>query len=652
MAKQEETKLKFLPVGAIRPEGWLKDELELINSLQKRLGALPYLENGEWTEGEAYPRYTRGLVLLAGALNDETLKDKLSRLILPIFNSANEGGDFGPDNSTSQTPKIEAVKTLLSYYELTGDERVVNFLKKFFKNQFNTLSVTPYWHDSRARLLEEIPALETVFRLTDLDWLKDLAEQLRDMSADYFRLAAKFPYKHNASKYISKHAIKRVEKLISAYELTHADVNPRLKPFTPDFANSEWDKKAHRLHVETNGVNLAKAVKYPCVYGRFMGDDDLKKLSLKLIASLLKYHGTAAGMFTCDNRLAGLDPTRGIDVEAASEMLESLTETLLATKEFACADLIEQIVFNLIPGACLDDAGAVQDLLLVNQIEASELRKHPDCECPAGNAFITKKTSRGAIGALTAFPTYMRALCLNCDNEISFMSYAPCTIDMKINCSRVLVKEETGYPFRNTVVFNVLEADGEPEVKLNFRVPAGATMKLVSGGQTVASGTRSISVKCVLKTGSTFLLKMDIPLRAVENRDRSISLMKANVLMAAKIPYEAKISRNDPRYIDLNFTKKWNFAPVIAKKQTDGIRGLYTGESTKVNAVSKTPFSGERPPFELSVRCKNVLNWDYDVNGFTEIPSAPDFSEESLERVFVPFGCTNLRVAQFPKCAR
>ncbi|MEG2541056.1 MAG: glycoside hydrolase family 127 protein, partial [Clostridia bacterium] len=621
--------------------------------LQKKLGVLPgLLDNGEWTAGEALPRYVRGLTLLSGALDDKALKEKAASFIAPILATAKEGGGFGPKKFRTITPQIEAVKTLFTYFELTDDEKVLKFLKKYFKNQFNAYSVSTNWYNSRARLLEEIPAIEAVYRATDLEWLKDFGEKLRDSSNNWFRLAEKFPYKLPASKYVSPLSMRKVKKTVDAYENLASTAPSKLKPATPDFFENEWKKTAHQQTVETDGVNLAKAVKYPVTYGRFIGDDELKELSLKLIASLNKYHGTPTGMFTSDLHIAGGVPTRGVDVESAVEMLESLVEVLVETGDLSVADLIEQIVFNLIPAATFDNMAAVQDSVLINQDEASGTRKQQITENEFGNAYIAKKLSRGGVALLSAFPLFMRTLCVESENELNFMTYAPCVVDTVVGGSRIILKEETGYPFRNSIVFNVEQAEGEPEVKINFRVPNGTTMQLISGGQVVASGTRNISVKCVLRTGSTFMLKMDIPLRAVDNRNGTISLMKGSVLMASKMPYKATLCADNKNLVEVNFLKKWNIAPVVSKKIVGGIRRMYESELTEVNPIGEFPFSFDKPPFELHIRSKNVLNWDYDINGFTEIPSSPTFSEENLDRLFIPFGCSILRMAEFPKCIK
>ncbi len=650
MAKSIDKNLKKLPIGNIRPTGWLLSEMQHVSNLQKRLGALQGLvKNGEWVSGEALPRYVRGLTLLAAALDDKTLKDKASTFVLPILNSAREGGDFGPKQYRSLTPKIEAIKALLNYWELSEDERILPFIKKYFKYQFNTYKMTPCWYDSRARLLEEIVALETLYRETDLEWLQDLGEKLRDSSVDWFKLANSFSYKKPYNKYVDSHALRRVTRTVASYAKI-GEESVKRKPYTPELVEKQWKKKAHRVAVETNGINLAKAVKYPAVYGRFVGDDELKRLSLKLINALEKHHGTPMGMFACDRRLAGSGAQRGVDVEAAVEMIESLVEVIKETGSYECCDLLERIVFNLIPAAKAEDSSAVQDMLHTNQVEASIERKLPYSDEEYASAYLTKKISRGAVAMLSAYPLYMQAACMVKNDEINLLSYTPCTMDISIEGAHLTISEKTGYPFRNTVVFKVEKAQGDPEVKINFRVPKNTTMQLISGGQVVASGTKQISVKCILKTGSTFMLKMGIPLVAEENVDGTYSLFKGNVLMSLKVPSEVSLDKADRRIINVNFAKKWNIAPVLSRKRTDGLREVYEQERTIVNEIGDRPFSFDNPPFELKIRSKNVINWDYDVNGFTQIPKKCSFSEESLERTYIPFGCTMLHMAKFPKC--
>lgn len=649
MAKAVDKSLRTLPLGAIKPQGWLLKQLQSVCTLQKRIGSLPGLvKNGEWVGQKELPRYVRGLILLSCALDDAKLKEKVDSFMAPIFASANEGGDFGPDDTRSLTPKIEAIKTLLVYYKATGNERVIPFLKKYFKNQFNTYTLSASWFDSRARLLEEIEAIETVYRETDLEWLRDLGERLRDDSNDWFSLAARFPYKKPTRRYISQKALKRIQKRVLTFESV-VEVSKKRRDFTPEYAQKQWRKKAHQRAVELNGVNLAKAVKYPSTYGRLVGDDSLGGLSLKLIASLMEHHGTPLGMFACSPYLGSQDGVDVVDMQASVELLESLVEVLKETGEASLADIIERITFNVLAGAATEDCSAVQDTLFVNQISAlPEARLNSS---DADNALYTRKISKGAIALLGAYPLYMQSACMVKDEEISFLTYTPCTMEIPVAGGRLKICERTSYPFRNTVVFKVEQADGEPEIKLNFRVPKNTTMQLISGGQVVASGTKQISVKCVLRTGSTFMLKLDIPLVIEQNRDGTQSLFKGNVLMALKLPCELKCNAVDRRVVLAECTKKWSYTPVLARKRSGGARRLLEEELVEVNEP-EAPFSFDKPPFELKIRSKSVQNWESGELSLAALPKKCVFSEESMERSYIPFGCTITRIAKFPKCLK
>ena len=602
-------RMNILPPGNITPEGWLRDQMTLVNGLQKRLGSDPaLLGDGKWTDGETFPRYVRGLCLLAGALGESGLAEKAESFMTAIFASAEAGGDIG-GAGCSLSAKIEAVKALLAYHELTGDEKSLSVLRKFFKNQFNTLSVTPMFYDARARLPEELPAIAAVCGKEDPLWLKELAAKLATMSCNWQRIADKFPFRRPFERTISARAAKHVVSKVRELQGLHG--KQRAKKFTVAHADSEWKKPSHRVVVEMNGVNIAKAVKYPCIYDELFGYTGRETLSLRLAGALERYHGNATGMFSCAPYLGGVSPARGMDVESAAEFAESLVTVLAATGECACADILEEIVYNVMGAAGTADLSAVADTVKPNRVYADEERS---ARYPYGDAFVSGVPSRGAIALLSAYPLFLRSV-------------------------------DTGYPFRNTVVFRVEDAPGDVSLSINFRVPRRTSMQLVSGGQVVATGEHNISVRCILRTGSTFMLRMNIPLTPAQNRDGTVSFFKGSLLMAS-CPGE-ELSRTAAGAVTAHPAGRWTFAPVLAKRMLGARPVLAENERTAVGELTRTPYSRTSPPFTLKIACRNAADWEDDgAAPYSRIR----FSEEVAERDFVPFGCTSTGISHFPVC--
>lgn len=61
------------------------------------------------------------------------------------------------------------------------------------------------------------------------------------------------------------------------------------------------------------------------------------------------------------------------------------------------------------------------------------------------------------------------------------------------------------------------------------------------------------------------------------------------------------------------------------------------------------PFSPEGAPVELMVKEGILLNWKLEGNCAGPIPQSPiKFYEKLEELILIPYGCTNLRITEFP----
>jgi len=72
---------------------------------------------------------------------------------------------------------------------------------------------------------------------------------------------------------------------------------------------------------------------------------------LEMITKLDQYHGLPNGMFSCDEHLAGRDPSQGSELCTVVEYMFSLEQSLAITGDASLGDKLERLAFNALPGA-------------------------------------------------------------------------------------------------------------------------------------------------------------------------------------------------------------------------------------------------------------------------------------------------------------
>src|SRR5947209_2808490 len=140
-----------LPLGAVRPRGWLLRQEQL-----QAAGLSGHLDefwndvgpNSGWLGGtgeswERGPYYLDGLLPLAYQLKDDTLIAKAKRWIEWTLNSQRPNGQFGPAKNEDWWPRMVMLKALTQYQEVTGDTRVIPFMTKYFHFELRELPARP-----------------------------------------------------------------------------------------------------------------------------------------------------------------------------------------------------------------------------------------------------------------------------------------------------------------------------------------------------------------------------------------------------------------------------------------------------------------------------------------------------------------------------
>ncbi|HRR93934.1 MAG TPA: hypothetical protein P5348_08095, partial [Bacteroidales bacterium] len=286
-----------LPLGAVKPEGWLKRQLEIqAEGLTGHLDDFwPDLVNSAWRggEGEAWergPYYLDGLVPLAYLLEDEKLISKVKGWIEKIIESSTDSGWYGPAKNRDRWPLAVANKVLMQYYEASSDKRALDVLLKYFRYLRNT---PPDWPDKDwrgVRAMENAVTGYWLYRQTGEKWITEVIESIQKNSRDWTSYYETFPWDSAAWS----------EKRIPL----------------------NWGPEGLTAHV----VNNAMAIKYPGLWYQQSGDKRFRKAVFDGINKYDLNHGQAGGRFSGDEHLSGKSPDRGTELCSVVEYMFSLSE--------------------------------------------------------------------------------------------------------------------------------------------------------------------------------------------------------------------------------------------------------------------------------------------------------------------------------------
>jgi hypothetical protein len=112
-----------------------------------------------------------------------------------------------------------------------------------------------------------------------------------------------------------------------------------------------------------------------------------------------------------------------------------------------------------------------------------------------------------------------------------------------------------------------------------------------------------------------------------------------------KIGDEWRLLKGDAPHGDWEVlpTSPWNYALQIDTAHPE--RSL----KFQTLAVGGNPFSPDGAPIQAGVTAKRLPSWVIERNAAGTLPQSPVHSSEPEEQVsLVPYGCTNLRITEFP----
>ena len=193
-----------LPLGSIRPRGWLGRQLRIqAEGLTGHLDEFwPDVARSQWFGGDAEgweraPYWLDGAIPLAYVLDDERLKTKVAGRVDEIVHGQRPDGVYGPVAAAPSTRPYDAWaillanKILVQYHEATGDERTLRAVAASLRALGPSVARTPLFTWGRYRWFEGLIPIFYVYERTRERWLLDLARTLRGQGTDYTALYAR-----------------------------------------------------------------------------------------------------------------------------------------------------------------------------------------------------------------------------------------------------------------------------------------------------------------------------------------------------------------------------------------------------------------------------------------------------------------------------
>jgi len=613
-----------LPIGSIKPEGWLRRQLELqadgfsghlaeISHFLKKEGNAWLAADGQGhSPWEELPYWLKGFGDTGYILGDKRIIDEARVWIEGMLGSRKPDGWCGPaarrtgagEKKTAPDlwPLMVAINALQSYCEFTGDPRVLELMQEYFKWELalpDADFLPPFWQQQRAG--DNLASVYWLYNRTGQEYLLQLGEKIQRNMANWTETVASW---HN--------------------------------------------------------VNVAQCFRAPAVYYQQSRDPYFLQATERNYTMVWGTYGQVpGGMFGGDEncRRGHYGPRQGIETCASVEFMLSCEMLLKIAGDLTWADRCEDVAFNTFPPAMTADLKGLRYLVCPNQCQLDGKDKSPGIE-NGGDMFSYDPHRYRCCQHNVAhgWPYFAEHLWMATpDNGLAAVFYAACEVTAKVgNGRQVVVETRTRYPFEDTIRLSV-GVEKPVRFPLYLRIPGWCAKPVlrINGNNTPAHaepGTFLVVDRRWADGDSVELtFPMELRLRYWPRNGNSVCLDRGPLTYSLKIgqKYVRHGGTDEWPGWEVYPTTAWNYGLVL-----DATKPLARQFEvrTKTWPADNQPFAAEAAPIEITAQARKIANWKPDERGLIEeVQSSPVKSDEPVETVtLIPMGAARLRISAFP----
>lgn len=639
---------KALPLGAVKPQGWLRHQLEIM-----RDGSTGHLDevynkvkndNG-WLGGkgdgwEETPYWLDGAVPLAYLLDDKTLQTKVLRYINWTLQQQRPSGYFGPLTNSEREknipvgvsnaadgedwwPKMVMLKVLQQYYTATNDTRVLTFMTRYFHYQLQALKTCPLgkwteWATSRGS--ENIMMAQWLYSINKDKKLLELAGLLESQSFAW-------------STWLGN------------------------RNWVIDAAAQQNDQHWMRRH----GVNVGMGLKTPALNYQRTGNKKYLQDLHTGFTDLMNLHGLPMGVFSADEDLHGNAPTQGTELCAVVESMFSLEEIIGITGDPMYMDALERMTFNALPTQTTDDYNSKQYFQVANQVNIKKgvFNFSLPFDREMNNVLGMRSGYTCCLANMhqgwTKFATHLWYG--TAGNGLAALTYSPNEVSAKVgkNNTAVTIKEATCYPFEEQIRFS-MAMQQSVAFPLQLRIPAWCTEAVVMlNGEKIRSekGGQVITIQRTWNNNDQLILQLPMEVSTSNWGRNSRTVERGPIVYALKLAEQWEKGHDEVEgdYFSVYPKDDWNYG--IPEKVIQS-----PAQYLQVNNIKPVTadfvWNLEHAPLTITTTGKKIPEWklvdDVAPQPVTDRNGVYKGKVSDKEEVItlVPYGCTKVRIVAFP----